>query len=207
MDANQTANADEASTDVEEEFTYKIFKNTAMRWTVALTFVAVNMFLVIVPFISTKNPDGTVSRISTRLLPAVVLPMYLLGALAAIYILVWTPDLRFRGSGGPSSSTFVPYSNRRWIIQYKPLERQSWSVFWGRCIMDGEKIEARRLRDASNNSMGQGPQIPLRSIQPQTNSRVAYATGAIQSTGGNLVSNGRAIQPSGGGFQPGRVAQ
>jgi hypothetical protein len=207
MDANQTANADEAGTDVEERFTYKIFKNTVAKWMVALTFVAINTLLVIVPFISTTNPDGTVSRISSRLLPAVVLPMYLLGALAAIYILIWTPDLKFRGSGGPSNSAFVPYSNRRWIIQYKPLERQSWSVFWGRCTIDGEKIEAQRLRDAGNNSMSQGLQIPLGSIQPQTNGGVAYATGAIHSTDGNLVSNGRAIQPSGGGSQPGGMAQ
>jgi hypothetical protein len=191
MDENQTAIADESSIDVKEVFTYNFFKNTAWKWVMALSFIAINAFLVIVPFISTKNTDGTPRKIPTWLLPLVVLPMYLLGAVAAVFIMAWAPQLNFKGSNGPTTSSFVPYNSRRWIMQYKGLKRQSLEEFRRRWNTNGEKVEALRLRT----------QVALGPLQSYPNGGIAYTTGAaagnLQLNVGTVLSSG-AIQPVGG---------
>jgi hypothetical protein len=78
-----------------EVVTYNFFKDKAWKWIVALSFIAINGFLTIVPCITTTNTDGTVRRVPTWLLPVVVLPMCLLGALTAVSIMAWKPRLEF----------------------------------------------------------------------------------------------------------------
>jgi hypothetical protein len=182
MDENQTTIADEASTDVQEVFTYNFFKNKAWKWIVALSFITINGFLTIVPFITTNNTDGTVRKIPTWLLPVVVLPMYILGAFAAFFIMAWAPKLEFQGSNGPTENSFVPYSSRRWIMQYTGLKRQPLKELWRRCTTNGEKVAALRLRNTFDHSMGAGPQVTLDPMQSQINGGTAYATGAAPST-------------------------
>lgn len=200
MDENQTSIADEASTDVQEDFTYNFFENKLWKWTVALSFIAINCFLVLVPCISTNNTDGTPRKIPTWILPLLVLPTYLLGALAAVFIIGWAPRLEFKGSNGPTDSSFVPYNSRRWIVQYRKLKRQPLGEFRKRWVTNGEEIAAERLRNEFSQSRGAQSQVALGSLQPQPHDGTAYTTGLAPPAGGNMHANGGVLQPVGGAF-------
>lgn len=196
MDDNQTSVADEPTADVQENFTYNFFKKRRWRSAVAVSFILINLFLVIVPFISTNNPDGTRRRIPTWILPLIVLPMYILGALAAVFIMAFSPKLEFKGSNGRTPETFVPYNNRKWIMQYAGLENQSFQVFRERWVAKGEKEKADELRRRFVQPAGVGQQYPPGPMQAQAYRGNGYPAGPMQ-----MIGNGRPNQSLGGSMR------
>lgn len=197
MDDNQTnvadqPSADEPTGDVQEIFTYNFFKNRVWRSIVAVSFILVNLFLVIIPFISTDNPDGSRRRIPTWILPLIVLPMYILGALAAVFIIAFTPKLEFKGSHGRTPDTFVPYNNRKWVMQYAGLKKQTFSEFRERWRSNGEKDKADELRRRFAQPAGVGQQYALGRMQAKAYGGNVYPAGPMPMNG-----NGRPTQPVG----------
>ncbi|KAL4757473.1 APC family permease [Aspergillus foveolatus] len=112
---------------------YQVMKTSQLRYTATIFFIIVNLFLVVVPFIPSDNPDGTPRDTPSWVQPVIVTALYALGASVLLYIIAFVEDLGFRGSKynvhDPGDlSGFINYNERRWIVRYPGYP--DWSSGW-----------------------------------------------------------------------------
>ncbi|KAL4915416.1 amino acid permease-domain-containing protein [Aspergillus aurantiobrunneus] len=104
---------------------------------------------VVVPFIPSDNPEPSDNPNARRRYmpswaqPVIAIALYAVGALVALYTLVFVRKLDFHGSGyNPSDlSNFVPYNERRFVC-IPPLP---WDEFQRRLRWNGEPKAAKEL--------------------------------------------------------------
>ena len=119
MNENETAAVDIPDEAYDVPWNYKLLTKKKLRYLLAVFLIATNTFLVILPVVpSTTNPDGSKRLIPFWLLPTTILPVYVVGGLAAIMVLLIAPRMYFQTSLGTSRNEFVPYNARRWVIVY-----------------------------------------------------------------------------------------
>lgn len=93
------------------------------RWACAGFLILVNSFLVVLPFIPTAYTDGFPRKIPTWNLPVTVLPFYVAGAVAGLFIVFISSSMEFLNSRVVENTQTVNISNfvfpvrRRWEIQ------------------------------------------------------------------------------------------
>ncbi|KAL4801856.1 amino acid permease-domain-containing protein [Aspergillus unguis] len=162
MNQYQTASADPARAGYAVPWSYQVMKSRRVRYTTTSFFIIVNVFLIIVPFIPSDNPDGSKRDTPSWVQPVIVTGIYIFGILCALYILSFVRGLTFRGSAfyrGTSSTVndFYNYNERRWIVRYPEWEMDWRSVFeplpWtkirARLRQNGEADAAEALRNQS----------------------------------------------------------
>ena len=151
MNEYQTSVADEPDKSYAVPWTYQMMRSRIFPYLAALFFTLFNLFLVVGAAIPTNNPNGTKRKIPNWALPAIVLPMYVLGALFSLYIIAASPGLYFRGSSGSAPGDFVNYNNRKWIVDYPRIGSgifafKSPNVVWRRLTSNAEAEKAEELR-------------------------------------------------------------
>ncbi|KAL2822905.1 amino acid permease-domain-containing protein [Aspergillus granulosus] len=146
---------------------YQVLKRPRYRYTAVLFFTLVNVFLIVVPFVPSDNPDGTHRDTPSWVQPVVVTALYAVGAGVALYVIAFVEGLRFRGSNFHISNSsnlndYVPYNERRWIVNYSKgkstwidfLKPLPWEKIQLRLRTNGEANTAAELR--TNNNIGLG---------------------------------------------------
>ncbi|KAL4812941.1 amino acid permease-domain-containing protein [Aspergillus spinulosporus] len=123
MNQYETSSTDPADKAYGEHWEYQVMKTSHLRYAATIFFITVNLFLVIVPFIPSDNPDGTPRDTPSWVQPVIVTALYALGASVSLYIIAFE-DLKFRGSRynihDPGDlSGFIDYNERRWIVTYR----------------------------------------------------------------------------------------
>ncbi|KAL4782538.1 amino acid permease-domain-containing protein [Aspergillus varians] len=144
---------------------YQVLKKHRYRYIAVAFFTLVHLFLVIVPFIPSRNPDGSHRDMQSWVHPVVVSAFYVFGALVALYVLGFVEGLTFRGSEynfaqNSDGRLFREYNERRWIVQFsdrprdwktlfdlfKPLQ---WRIVKVRLQQNGEAEAADKLRTSA----------------------------------------------------------
>lgn len=133
MNANQTVDADAMADEVTDRdlynrrgWQYKVLTRRDFRYSIVGFLLLSNLFLVVMPFIPTKHPDGQPRRIPTWILPAAVLPVYAAGALAGLTAVIICSEMTFwntlveLGEGNPRRRRleWVAPESRRWKLLY-----------------------------------------------------------------------------------------
>ncbi|KAL4904027.1 hypothetical protein BDW74DRAFT_168521 [Aspergillus multicolor] len=173
----ETKSADPARTGYAVPWNYQVMKTRRFRYTATIFFIIVNLFLVIVPFIPSDNPDGTPRDTPSWVQPVIVTALYALGAAAALYILIFVEGLTFHGSNynlqkPGDMSGFVNYNNRRWIVRHPGypdwpstwrdafkliptlLTPLPWTTVKKRLVDNGEAAAAEELRGQAEQQLG-----------------------------------------------------
>ncbi|KAL3436106.1 amino acid permease-domain-containing protein [Aspergillus tetrazonus] len=169
MNQYETSSTDPADRTYGVHWKYQVMKTGQIRYTATIFFIIVNLFLVVVPFIPSDNPDGTPRDTPSWVQPVIVTALYAFGASVSLYIIAFVEDLKFRGSRynvhDPGDlSGFINYNERRWIVRYPgypdwpwgwksafrllptlftPL---SWETIKERLFTNGEAEAAKELR-------------------------------------------------------------
>jgi hypothetical protein len=159
----QTRKADPTDRTYDDDWDYGVIRSAWLRYGAAIVFFLVNGLVVAMPFDPTNNPDGSARHIPTWVLPVVVLPTYVAGALFAVWIICFVPGLAFHQSKGPTEEKFVSYYNRRWIIEYPKIKTLQhwwllvtplpWEKIRERFKKNGEAETAENLRTDFNQEM------------------------------------------------------
>lgn len=127
MNANSTATADNALLyGSKPTWSWQILKLGPARWLCAGFLVLVNSFLAFLPFIPSKNTDGSLRKIPTWKIPVTVLLVYAAGAVAGFFIVFISTTMDFLNTrvveGSVTHSDFVYPVNRRWKIEYPKVK-------------------------------------------------------------------------------------
>ncbi|KAL4974576.1 amino acid permease-domain-containing protein [Aspergillus desertorum] len=179
MNQYETSSTDPADKAYGKDWQYQVMKTDRIRYMATIFFIIVNLFLVVVPFIPSNNPDGTRRDTPSWVQPLIVTALYALGALVSLYILVFVgqENLTFRGSrynvhDPGDMSGFVDYNERRWIVTYPgypnwPSDWKSasrllrtlftplpWKEVKKRFFTNGEAENAEVLRNQARQSLG-----------------------------------------------------
>ncbi|KAL3470445.1 amino acid permease-domain-containing protein [Aspergillus californicus] len=156
-----TQNADPYGVGYDPEWSYSIMKSPLIRYSAVVFWTLVNLCLIIIPFISTKNPDGSPRDTPAWVQPVAVTAVYVAGAGAALYIVGVVPGFRFQQSGDRSDPIrFLDYNDRRWIVRYPNYRKGGWwagvvrlftplpwDEIWNRLNDNGEARTAEELRN------------------------------------------------------------
>ncbi|KAL4981765.1 amino acid permease-domain-containing protein [Aspergillus falconensis] len=176
MDQYETSATDPADKAYGAHWEYQVMKTCQFRYTATIFFIIVNLFLVVVPFIPSDNPDGTPRDTPSWVQPVIVTSLYALGASVSLYILIFVKKLYFRGSeynvhDPGDMSGFINYNERRWIVKYpgypdwpsdwKSASRLLPTLFtplpWGtikkRFFTNGEEEAAKNLRSQAQQPL------------------------------------------------------
>ncbi|KAL4761141.1 APC family permease [Aspergillus foveolatus] len=132
MNQYETSSTDPADKAYGNPWEYQVMKTSHTRYTATVFFIIVNLFLVVVPFIPSDNPDGTRRDTPSWVQPVIVTALYALGASVSLYIIAFIKKLEFRGSGynvnDPGDlSGFIDYNKRRWIVTWP---NPDWPFNW-----------------------------------------------------------------------------
>ncbi|KAL4883539.1 amino acid permease-domain-containing protein [Aspergillus karnatakaensis] len=158
MDEYETKSADRLNTGYDTPYRFQVMKHSSIRNLVIVFFTIINTFLIITPFIPSDTPEGEKRDTPSWVQPLIVTGVYIVGALVALYILVYG-DIRFKGSRDWTDNTddehkFVDYNYRRWVIKHRDWRTAVRSVHkprskqevLGRLKDNGEARTARELR-------------------------------------------------------------
>ncbi|MCJ1462464.1 hypothetical protein MMC07_001066 [Pseudocyphellaria aurata] len=105
-------------------WSWQILRCWPFRWACAGFLILVNIFLVILPFIPTAYTNGSPRKIPSWSLPVTVLPFYVAGAVAGLFIVFISTKMEFFNSHVVEDTHRVDISNfvyperRRWDIHY-----------------------------------------------------------------------------------------
>ncbi|KAH8590050.1 amino acid permease-domain-containing protein [Bisporella sp. PMI_857] len=156
FDGDIDENAQLSGTPPLPRWEYKILKTRGLRWSCAIFFICVNGFLVILPMVPSNLASGKPRRIPNWELPAVVLPFFVVGAIAGLTITIFATHMEFRT--GPNQLD-IPYAARRWVIQYprygdfcarwtvRRMEGSIWDEAKTRLMLESEASHARQIRN------------------------------------------------------------
>ncbi|OCK80711.1 hypothetical protein K432DRAFT_404453 [Lepidopterella palustris CBS 459.81] len=129
----------------------------ALRILAGVLFVSGNIFIVVIPLVPTRNPDGTSRHIRTWIVPVVVISTCCVGALAALYILTICSSIKF-DRGLRDGITFR--HRLGWILEFPDLNFSNfwkpphWRALWERLCLDENKLPEKNIYRAppSNSS-------------------------------------------------------
>ena len=158
MNENETEHLDPVGHSYDVPWDYKLLRRRWLRICIALFFICVNSYLLIVPFVRIKGQAHRNISIPSWKIPAATLPVYAIGAIAGIVILIISSRATFLTSIGPEEDNFRSYGARRWHMEF-PSRGQFWATWrqrngtkailreaWDRLWDGGEAAKAEALR-------------------------------------------------------------
>ncbi|KAL2820553.1 amino acid permease-domain-containing protein [Aspergillus cavernicola] len=164
MDQYETKDADPIGAGYTTPWHFQVMKRPLIRYLAVIFSTVANAYLIIIPFKPTSNPDGTHPATPSWVQPTIVIVVYAIGAIVALYIITFVPVLDFRQStcdirqNPEDRGRFVDYNDRRWIIRYlnlrgdsrKTVETlftpRSWENIKERLLTNDEAKTAQELR-------------------------------------------------------------